>query len=72
METTKSVISYLNEKGFGFIKSPVAGQKDIFFHASSLKTDLFEDLKKGDKVEYSDLIVDEKGTCAKLVKVILD
>jgi len=39
------------EKGFGFI-TPDGGDKDVFFHSSSLVGVTFDQLKEGDKVTF--------------------
>ncbi len=52
-------IKTVNEKKFGFI-SQGDGQKDVFFHASSLNGVDFSDLKPGDAVTF-DLEDTEKG-----------
>jgi len=54
--TIKTVVS---EKNFGFI-TPEEGDKDIFFHASSLKGVEFSQLKAGDAVSF-DVEESEKG-----------
>jgi CspA family cold shock protein len=47
------------EKGFGFI-TPDGGEKDVFFHSSSLVGVTFDQLKEGDKVTF-DTEESEKG-----------
>jgi cold shock protein len=54
--TIKTVVS---EKNFGFI-TPEEGDKDIFFHASSLQGVEFSQLKAGDAVSF-DVEESEKG-----------
>lgn len=44
-------IKTLTGKGYGFIK-PDEGEKDIFFHAKKLEGVQYEDLNKGDRVEF--------------------
>ena len=39
------------EKGFGFI-TPDGGDKDVFFHSSSLVGVTFDQLHEGDKVTF--------------------
>ncbi len=56
-------IAHLSDKGFGFIQSD-GFDKNIFFHAKDLSNTNFEDLKKGDDVEFADTCVSEKGTSA--------
>lgn len=59
------VIAGLTDKGFGFIK--VEGQeKDIFFHSNELVNAQFDDLQKGDKLEFE---VEQSDRGPKAVKV---
>lgn len=44
-------IKTLTEKGFGFI-TPEGGDKDVFFHMSSLVDIDFNDLKVGETVSF--------------------
>jgi len=61
------VIKRLNtEKGFGFI-TPDGGDKDVFFHSSSLVEVTFDQLHEGDKVSF-DTEQSEKGPRAANVK----
>lgn len=39
-------------EGYGFIKPETEGEKDVFFHASSLVDIAFDDLNEGDIVSY--------------------
>lgn len=39
------------DKGFGFITD---GEKDVFFHRSSVEGCKFEDLYEGDKVDFNE------------------
>ncbi|OGL95347.1 cold-shock protein [Candidatus Uhrbacteria bacterium RIFOXYB12_FULL_58_10] len=52
-------IKTLTEKGFGFI-TPEGGDKDVFFHMSSLSDLDFNDLKVGDAVSF-DVEDSDKG-----------
>lgn len=52
-------IKTMNERGFGFI-TPDGGDKDVFFHQSSLVGVAYEELKVGEKVSY-DVEDSEKG-----------
>jgi cold shock protein len=45
-------IKRLTDKGFGFIT--VGGDKDLFFHSSSLQGVTFEELREGQKVSYTE------------------
>ncbi|MFQ5640842.1 MAG: TIGR03986 family CRISPR-associated RAMP protein [bacterium] len=61
--------SLVEGKGYGFIKPEGAG-KDIFFHASALKSGArFDDLQVGTEVEF-DTEDSEKGTRAARVSII--
>lgn len=44
-------IKRLTDKGFGFI-APETGDKDLFFHASSLQGVMYDELKEGDAVSF--------------------
>ncbi len=46
----QGTIKKLTEKGFGFIEGE---RGDIFFHHSSVVSGTFEDLREGQKVEYT-------------------
>ncbi len=59
---TGSVVTYFEEKGFGFIR-PEAGGKDVFFHVSRLTQGNSADLVSGVKVSY-DLGMDRTGKIA--------
>ncbi len=48
----QGTIKRLTDKGFGFI-APNGGNKDLFFHSSSLEGVSFEQLREGQKVSYS-------------------
>ncbi len=59
------IIAGLTDKGFGFIK--VEGQeKDIFFHSNELVNAQFDELQKGDKMEFE---VEQSDRGPKAVKV---
>jgi cold shock protein len=47
----KGTVVRKREEGYGFIK-PAEGDKDVFFHASSVVGDAFNDLKEGDEVTF--------------------
>ena len=44
-------IKRLTDKGFGFI-APEGGDKDVFFHSSSLVDVSFDELRVDDKVSF--------------------
>jgi cold shock protein len=48
----EGTIKKLTTKGFGFIKT--GGDKDLFFHSSSVEGVSFEDLREGQKVSYTE------------------
>jgi CspA family cold shock protein len=60
-------IKRLTDKGFGFIDN--GGEKDLFFHSSSLEGVRFDDLREGQKVSYNEA-KGQKGPCAENVKVV--
>ena len=59
---TGSVMTYFEEKGFGFLR-PDGGGKDIFFHISRLHQGQATDLVPGARVSY-DLGMDRNGKIA--------
>jgi cold shock protein len=59
---TGAVVTYFEEKGFGFIR-PEMGGKDVFFHISRLTQGNSSDLVPGVKVSY-DLGMDRTGKIA--------
>ena len=59
---TGSVMTYFEEKGFGFLR-PDGGGKDIFFHISRLHQGQATELAPGTKVSY-DLGMDRNGKIA--------
>ena len=61
-QQTGSVMTYFEEKGFGFLR-PDGGGKDIFFHISRLHQGQATDLIAGAKVAY-DLGMDRNGKIA--------
>jgi CspA family cold shock protein len=64
----EGTIKKLMDKGFGFIKVG-GGDKDLFFHSSSVQGVRFEDLKEGQKVSFSEGR-GPKGPCAENVKPV--
>jgi CspA family cold shock protein len=61
-QQTGSVMTYFEEKGFGFLR-PDGGGKDIFFHISRLHQGQSTELMPGTKVAY-DLGMDRNGKIA--------
>jgi len=59
---TGSVVTYFEEKGFGFLR-PDGGGRDIFFHISRLNEGQASDLVPGTKVVY-ELGMDRTGKMA--------
>lgn len=47
----KGTIKRVTDKGFGFI-APETGEKDVFFHSSSLVDVTFDELREGDAVTF--------------------
>lgn len=64
-------IYYLNKKGYGFIESDALPRQRIYFHWKFLTSDTkpFDELKKGDEVEFSPKQEDKgwKGIKVRLV-----
>ena len=63
----EGTIKRLTDKGFGFID--VGGDKDLFFHSSSLDGVSFDELQEGQRVSFTEGRGD-KGPRAENVKVI--
>jgi CspA family cold shock protein len=59
-------IKKISDKGFGFIEGE---RGDIFFHSSAVVDGLFESLREGQDVEYTEGR-GPKGPCAENVKVV--
>ena len=62
----QGTIKKLTDKGFGFIEGE---QGDIFFHHSALEETTYENLREGQKVEYSEG-QGPKGPRAEKVRVV--
>jgi len=62
VEQIGSVMTYFEEKGFGFLR-PDGGGKDIFFHISRLHQGQATELVPGTRVSY-DLGMDRNGKIA--------
>jgi CspA family cold shock protein len=60
-------IKKLTDKGFGFISD--GGNKDLFFHSSSLQGCSFDDLREGQRVSFTEGR-GPKGPCAENVKTL--
>jgi len=61
----EGTIKRVTDKGFGFID--VGGDKDLFFHSSSLVGVHFNDLREGQKVTFTEGR-GPKGPCAENVQ----
>ena len=61
-EQTGSIVTYFEEKGFGFLR-PEAGGRDVFFHISRLTDGQASDLTPGAKVLF-ELGMDRTGKMA--------
>ena len=48
----EGTIKKLTEKGFGFIDT--GGEKDLFFHMSSLEGVSFDELQEGQRVSFTE------------------
>lgn len=55
---TTGTIKTLTDRNFGFIR--VEGRDDVFFHASSLQSTTFDQLREGQTVEF-DMEQDPRG-----------
>jgi CspA family cold shock protein len=66
-EMAEGTIKKLTDRGFGFIKT--SGEKDLFFHSSSVQGVSFDDLHEGQKVSYTEG-KGPKGPCAENVKPV--
>ena len=62
----EGTIKRLTDKGFGFIDTGAA--KDLFFHHSSLEGVRYEELREGQRVEFTEG-QGQKGPCAENVKL---
>ena len=63
----EGTIKRLTDRGFGFIST--GGEKDLFFHSSSVEVGSFDDLQEGQKVSYTEGR-GPKGPCAENVKPV--
>ena len=61
----EGTIKRLTDKGFGFID--VGGQKELFFHSSSVQGVSFDELREGQQVTYTEGN-GPKGPCAENVQ----
>lgn len=61
----KGKIARKRDEGYGFI-TPEEGEKDVFFHASAVADNGFNDLQEGDMVTF-DLTQGPKGPAAENV-----
>ena len=70
MSRLKGIVKWFSpENGFGFIEAKSKEAGDIFVNYSSIESDGFKTLKKGQRVEF-ELEKDERGSIAKKVVVI--
>jgi len=65
---TGTVKFFNTEKGLGFI-APEDGQKDVFVHYSSIKSNGFKNLVEGDRVEFSIEQSDKGPRAAEVEKI---
>ena len=66
-QMAEGTIKRLTDRGFGFIST--GGDKDLFFHSSSVEGGSFDDLQEGQKVSYTEGR-GPKGPCAENVKPV--
>jgi cold shock protein len=52
VQMSEGTIKRLTDKGFGFITT--GGEKDLFFHSSSVQGSSFDALYEGQKVSYTE------------------
>ena len=62
----EGTIKRLTDKGFGFIDT--GGEKDLFFHSSSLDGISYNELQEGQRVTYTEG-QGQKGPCAENVQL---
>lgn len=65
---TGIIARIVEEKGFGFIKVKTLS-RDVFFHARDLDNIPFEQLQKGDKVQF-EVYQSEKGYNAQHIEYV--
>ena len=63
----EGTIKRLTDKGFGFIDT--GGEKDMFFHSSSLEGVRYDELREGQRVSYTEGS-GPKGPCAENVRLV--
>lgn len=63
------IISLVEDKGYGFISVP-GYDRNVFFHAKDIQGIRFEQLRKGDRVNISQIVQKEKGNSARNVSLI--
>ncbi len=63
----EGTIKRITDKGFGFISTD--GDKDMFFHSSSLEDVRFEELREGQRVAY-EIGQGPKGPRAENVRLV--
>ena len=63
----QGTIARVTDRGFGFIQQDQGGE-DLFFHSSALQNATFNDLRRGDSVEY-DIEPDPRGRGNRAVNV---
>lgn len=51
--TQGTIKTIRDDKGFGFIR-PDGGTQDLFFHSSGVEDGTFDQLREGDRVEFTE------------------
>lgn len=70
MTRLKGIVKWFSpENGFGFIKAESKESGDFFVDYSSIQTDGFKTLKRGQKIEF-EFEKDERGNVARKVIII--
>ncbi|HWE60214.1 MAG TPA: cold shock domain-containing protein [Chloroflexota bacterium] len=63
----QGTIARVTDRGFGFVQQEQGGE-DLFFHSSALQNVSFDDIRRGDSVEY-DIEADPRGRGNRAVNV---
>ena len=63
----QGTVARVTDRGFGFIQQE-AEREDLFFHSSALVNTSFDEIRRGDRVEY-DVEADPRGRGNRAVNV---